>query len=81
MKYLTLLELQKKLCGRGRTTIYRDIATGRLPRPIKLGSRNYWREDDIDSVMATLETAPRAVVNSDDQHGKRESIARAGVRK
>lgn len=36
MKYLTFNELRQKLGGRGRTTIYRDIAAGRLPQPIKL---------------------------------------------
>lgn len=51
MRYLTFRELQEKLGGRGRTTIYRDIELGRLPQPIKLGSRLYWNEADIDAVM------------------------------
>ena len=54
MRYLTFRELQEKLGGRGRTTIYRDLEAGRLPRPVKLGSRLYWPEDQIDATLATL---------------------------
>lgn len=51
MIYLTLRDLQAKLGGRGRTTIYRDVEQGRLPKPLKLGSRLYWREADIDAAL------------------------------
>ncbi|MEM6277625.1 MAG: AlpA family phage regulatory protein [Pseudomonadota bacterium] len=51
MRYLTFREVQEKLGGRGRTTIYRDIEMGRLPQPTKLGARLYWNEADIDAVM------------------------------
>jgi predicted DNA-binding transcriptional regulator AlpA len=51
MRYLTFRELQEKLGGRGRTTIYRDVELGRLPQPVKLGSRLYWNEADIDAAM------------------------------
>lgn len=54
MKYLTFQDLQTKLAGRGRTTIYRDIEAGRIPRPIKLGHRLYWLEADIDAAIAAL---------------------------
>ena len=54
MRYLTLHDLQIKLGGRGRTTIYRDVECGRLPRPVKLGSRLYWAEADIDAAIAEL---------------------------
>lgn len=53
MRYLTFRDLQEKLGGRGRTTIYRDVELGRLPKPIKLGSRLYWVEADIDAALAT----------------------------
>lgn len=59
MKYLTFDELRKKLGGRGRSTIYRDLEEGRLPRPVKLGSRLYWREDEVDATLAALAEAPR----------------------
>jgi prophage regulatory protein len=51
MKYLSFRDLQEKLGGRGRTTIYRDVEIGRLPKPIKLGSRLYWNEAHIDAAL------------------------------
>lgn len=50
-KYLSFIELQSKLGGRGRTTIYRDVDLGRLPKPMKIGSRLYWNEADIDATL------------------------------
>jgi predicted DNA-binding transcriptional regulator AlpA len=49
MNYLSFPGLQAKIGGRSRSSIYRDIDLGRLPRPIKLGSRLYWNEADIDA--------------------------------
>jgi prophage regulatory protein len=57
MTYLSFKDLQAKLGGRGRTTIYRDVDLGRLPKPIKIGSRLYWNEADID---ATLQASANA---------------------
>jgi len=54
MRFLSFAELQTKLGGRGRTTIYRDVETGRLPRPLKIGSRLYWRERDVDAAISAL---------------------------
>ncbi|MDU8942384.1 helix-turn-helix transcriptional regulator [Ovoidimarina sediminis] len=54
MHYLTFRELQAKLGGRGRSTIYRDLEAGRLPQPVKLGSRLYWPESEIDAAMEKL---------------------------
>ncbi len=51
MNYLSFKDLQAKLGGRGRTTIYRDVHLGRLPKPIKIGSRLYWNEADIDATL------------------------------
>lgn len=51
MQYLTFNDLQAKLGGRGRSTIYRDVELGRLPKPIKIGSRLYWNEADIDAIL------------------------------
>lgn len=51
IKYLSFIELQTKLGGRGRTTIYRDVDLGRLPKPVKIGSRLYWNEADIDATL------------------------------
>jgi prophage regulatory protein len=58
-RYLTFNELREKLGGRGRTTIYRDIATNRLPKPAKLGGLNYFPEHLIDDAMMANSTAPR----------------------
>lgn len=57
-RYLTFNELREKLGGRGRTTIYRDIATNRLPKPVKLGGLNYFPEHLIDDAMMANSTAP-----------------------
>jgi prophage regulatory protein len=54
MKYITLSELQTRLGGRARSSLYRDVDAGRLPRPIKIGSRLYWAEADIDAAIAKL---------------------------
>ena len=54
MKYLNFNDLREKLGGRSRTTIYRDIEAGRLPRPILLGGRNYWIEAEVDKAMQNL---------------------------
>lgn len=52
--YLTFRDLQAKLGNRGRTTIYRDVEAGRLPPPVKIGSRLYWAEADIDAAISAL---------------------------
>ena len=54
MRYLSFSDLQAKLGGRGRTTIYRDVENGRIPRPVKIGSRLYWREDEVDAAISAL---------------------------
>lgn len=41
------------LTGRKRSSIYEDIAAGRMPRPIKLGPRAVgWLRADIDRWLA-----------------------------
>jgi len=55
VKYLSFTELRSKLGGRGRTTVYRDIEFGRLPKPIKLGGRLYWPEDQVDEAMSNVQ--------------------------
>ena len=51
MRYLSFPDLQSKIGGRSRSSIYRDVALGRLPQPIKFGARLYWIEADIDAAM------------------------------
>lgn len=52
MTYLNLQQLSEKLGNRSRSSIYRDVELGRLPKPMKLGARLYWREADIDAAIA-----------------------------
>lgn len=52
MRYLTFQDLQAKLGNRSRSSVYRDIEAGRLPKPIKFGARLYWAETDIDAAIA-----------------------------
>jgi prophage regulatory protein len=51
-KYITFRTLQDKLDNRGRSSIYRDIALGRIPRPIKIGHLNYWDDEAVDATLA-----------------------------
>lgn len=52
MALLSLPELRQRF-GVGRSTIYRWIATGGFPRPIKLSdSVNRWRESDVETWLA-----------------------------
>ena len=57
MKYLSLNELSSKLGGRSRSTIYRDVASGRLPPFIRLGGRIYWVEDAVDQALKQSQEA------------------------
>lgn len=54
MTYLAFTALQRKLGGRSRSSVYRDVELGRLPKPIKIGSRLYWNEADVDAAIASL---------------------------
>ena len=54
LKFLTFRDLQDKLGGRGRTTIYRDVENGRLPKPVKIGARLYWNEEDVNAAIVAM---------------------------
>lgn len=56
MKYLSFAELRERLGGRSRTTIYRDLDLGRLPQPIKIGSRLYWSESEVEVAVEAHRT-------------------------
>jgi len=60
MKYLTVAQLQEKFSGRSRTSLWRDVRDGRLPEPIRLGDKPYWRDCDVDAAMERLEAAQMA---------------------
>lgn len=52
MNYLNLNQLSAKLGGRSRSSIYRDVECGRLPKPIRIGSRLYWIDSRVDERLA-----------------------------
>ena len=55
MRYISFRELQEKTGGRGRSTLYRDFGPGGwLPKPVKIGARLYWREDEVDAAISAL---------------------------
>ena len=51
MQYLNSSQLSAKLGGRSRSAIYLDLEGGRLPKPIKLGGRNYWPDEVLDAYL------------------------------
>ena len=58
MKLLTMKEVQLILGGRSRTTIYRDVLSGSIPAPYKLGARLFWRDDEINDFIDGLSSKP-----------------------
>ena len=58
MNYLTFGDPCKKLGGRSRSSIYRDVEFGRLPAPIKIGRLNYWPEAEVEAAMERQRTCP-----------------------
>lgn len=51
IKYLRFKDLCEKLGGRSRSSVYRDLENGRLPKPIRVGSRPFWIEDEVDEFL------------------------------
>lgn len=54
IKFLSIQQLSKKLGGRSRSSIYRDIKEGRLPEPIHFGRRIYWDEKALNDHLKKL---------------------------
>jgi predicted DNA-binding transcriptional regulator AlpA len=59
-KYLTLKEVRSRLGDRSRSSIHGDIAAGRLPKPLKLGSQVYWPEEELEAHFQKLAEAQQA---------------------
>jgi prophage regulatory protein len=57
MNYINFQQLQSKLGNRSRSAIYVDLEIGRLPQPIKMGRRSYWREHEVDHHIQDLQIA------------------------
>jgi len=47
MRYLTFNDVQTIIGGRSRSSIYRDVERGYLPKPIRFGRRLYWDEAQV----------------------------------
>lgn len=43
---------------RSLSSINRDVASGRLPQPIKLGRNRYWRRDEVDAALEMCRDTP-----------------------
>lgn len=52
-RYITLSQLCAKLGGRSRSSIYRDLANGHIPNPIRIGARLYWVEEEVEDFLGT----------------------------
>lgn len=50
-KAIRIKQLSKKLGGRSRSSIYIDVAEGRLPPPFKLGGSAYFDEAEVDAYL------------------------------
>lgn len=49
---ITSKEVKRRLGGVSDMTIHRWRERGILPAPVKIGTRNFWREDDIVTLQA-----------------------------
>ncbi|MEP0941208.1 MAG: helix-turn-helix domain-containing protein [Rhizobiaceae bacterium] len=52
-KYLTYNELMG-LLGLCKSSVYRRIADGTLPKPIKIGHLRRFRKSDVDAALSLL---------------------------
>ena len=60
MNLLSFKDLRRKLGGRSRSSVYRDVGLGRLPAPVKIGSRLYWNETEVEIAVDTHRIQGRA---------------------
>lgn len=68
-QYLTFRDLRAKIGGRARSSVYIDVEAGRLPRPIKLGGRNYWVEEEVDACLLSQRTSAPDIARQTDDRG------------
>ncbi|WP_224815169.1 AlpA family transcriptional regulator [Hasllibacter sp. MH4015] len=54
IQLITISELSQKLGGRSKASIYRDVNTGNLPRPVKLSGSVYWDQSQVDAHLKSL---------------------------
>jgi predicted DNA-binding transcriptional regulator AlpA len=59
VRFIRFPELQKILGGVSRAKIERDVASGELPAPFKLGKRMVaWKSSEIEEYLAALPRVP-----------------------
>ena len=54
IQLLTISQLSKKLGGRSKASLYRDVNAGKLPRPVKLSGSVYWDQSQVDAYIKSL---------------------------
>ena len=59
-KYISFDDAKHLLGGRSRASLYRDIKSGRLPNPLKIGHRRYWEIEDLIDAIDALKPNPRS---------------------
>lgn len=66
-------EMRRLVGGLNMATLYRKIAAGSFPAPVKVGSRSFWREQDLAVWLASLTpgVAPCRVPEAARRHGGR----------
>ena len=57
-RLITVRQLTE-LTARSRASLYRDVAAGRLPQPIKIGASSRWRYGDVIAFIAVMEAKSR----------------------
>ena len=59
IRFIRFPELQEILGGVSRAKIERDVASGELPHPFKLGKRMVaWKSNEIEDYLASLQRIP-----------------------
>ena len=52
MKLIDDTGLEEKGLKRSKVQRWRDVRAGKFPKPVKVGCRNLWVEDEIDNWIA-----------------------------
>ena len=72
VRFIRFPELQKILGGVSRAKIERDVASGYLPTPFKLGKRTVaWKSSEIEAYLASLKRIPAGSYKSNIRNLKR----------
>lgn len=59
-KYISFDDAKHLLGGRSRASLYRDIKSGRLPSPVKIGHRRYWAIEELIDAIDALKPTPQS---------------------